>query len=86
MQLSFSAHSQEVLQTNSCPEPYGEQTYAHPEACDQFFLCVNGTLSVEQCENGLLYDGKGNVHHHCNYYHDVDCGTRKANSKYNWPR
>ncbi|XP_065202225.1 protein obstructor-E-like [Planococcus citri] len=77
--LAFSqAQSQHFLQSNSCPETYGEQTYHHPELCDHFVLCVNGSLSVEQCENGLLYDGKGNVHQHCNYYWDVDCGTRKA--------
>lgn len=37
---------------------------------------------MEQCENGLLYDGKGNVHNHCNYHWDVDCGTRKADSEF----
>lgn len=74
-----SVQSQEYLQSNSCPESYGEQTYAIPDHCDQFVLCVNGSLSIEQCENGLLYDGKGNVHNHCNYYWDVDCGPRKAN-------
>lgn len=79
----FLVLGQEFLQSNSCPESYGEQVYAHPEACDQFVLCLNGTLSVEQCENGLLYDGKGDVHNHCNYYHEVDCGSRKADSEYN---
>ncbi|XP_055389952.1 protein obstructor-E isoform X2 [Condylostylus longicornis] len=60
-----------------CPEPYGEQAYGHPEQCDQFFLCTNGTLTLETCENGLLFDGKGNAHNHCNYNWAVDCGTRK---------
>ncbi|CAB3378169.1 protein obstructor-E [Cloeon dipterum] len=64
--------------TADCPEPYGVQTYAHPEYCDHFFKCTNGTLTLEQCENGLLYDGKGNVHEHCNYHWAVECGTRKA--------
>ncbi|KAH9645787.1 hypothetical protein HF086_012514 [Spodoptera exigua] len=31
----------------ACPEQYGVQAYAHPELCDQFFLCTNGTLTVE---------------------------------------
>lgn len=65
-----------------CPEPFGVQTYEHPEACDHFFLCVNGTLSLEQCENGLLYDGKGAVHNHCNYHWGVDCGHRKAEREF----
>ncbi|PZC74956.1 protein obstructor-E [Helicoverpa armigera] len=62
----------------ACPEQYGVQAYAHPELCDQFFLCTNGTLTVETCENGLLFDGKGAVHNHCNYHWAVDCGGRKA--------
>ncbi|XP_028169327.1 protein obstructor-E [Ostrinia nubilalis] len=62
----------------ACPEQHGVQAYAHPELCDQFFLCTNGTLTVETCENGLLFDGKGAVHNHCNYNWAVDCGTRKA--------
>lgn len=37
----------------------------------------SGTLTLEQCENGLLFDGKGNVHNHCNYNWAVDCGARK---------
>ncbi|XP_026461601.1 protein obstructor-E-like [Ctenocephalides felis] len=60
----------------ACPEQHGEQAYAHPEQCDQFFLCTNGTLTLETCENGLLFDGKGAVHNHCNYNWAVDCGHR----------
>ncbi|CRK90710.1 CLUMA_CG004403, isoform A [Clunio marinus] len=60
-----------------CPEAYGVQAYAHPENCDQFFLCTNGTLTLETCENGLLFDGKGGVHNHCNYNWAVDCAERK---------
>ncbi|KAJ8682729.1 hypothetical protein QAD02_018521 [Eretmocerus hayati] len=59
-----------------CPEPFGEQAYAHPDSCHLFFLCTNGTLSIETCENGLLFDGKGAVHNHCNYNWAVDCGNR----------
>lgn len=65
--------------SSECPEKVGEQTYAHPELCDQFYLCTNGTLTLEQCGNGLLYDGKGGAaYHHCNYHWAVDCGSRKA--------
>ena len=60
----------------SCSEPYGLQTYPHPKNCDQFYKCENGTLTLETCENGLLFDGKGGVHNHCNYYWAVDCEGR----------
>lgn len=61
-----------------CPEKFGEQAYAHPELCDHFFLCVNGTLTLEQCENGLIFTGKGGVHNHCAYNWDFknECGDR----------
>ncbi|NP_001165854.1 cuticular protein analogous to peritrophins 3-D1 precursor [Nasonia vitripennis] len=62
----------------TCPEPWGVQAYPHPEDCGSFFLCTNGTLSLEHCENGLLFDGKGAVHNHCNYNWAVHCGHRKA--------
>lgn len=65
-------------QSSQCPEKHGEQTYLHPEYCDQFYLCTNGTLTLEQCGNGLLYDGKGAAYHHCNYHWAVECGNRKA--------
>jgi hypothetical protein len=41
------------------------------------FKCENGTLTEEQCENGLAYDGHGHVHNYCNYNWAVDCGKRK---------
>lgn len=69
---------QEYSGSSQCPEQHGEQTYVHPDYCDQFYLCTNGTLTLEQCGNGLLYDGKGAAYHHCNYHWAVDCGNRKA--------
>lgn len=69
-------------QASQCPEKHGEQTYPHPDYCDQFYLCTNGTLTLEQCGNGLLYDGKGAAYHHCNYHWAVDCGSRKAERTY----
>lgn len=66
---------------SQCPEQYGEQAYAHPQDCDHFFLCTNGTLTLETCENGLLFDGKGGVHNHCNYNWAVDCGERQHDRK-----
>lgn len=71
-----------VQDAPTCPEQHGVQAYAHPESCNLFFLCTNGTLTVEQCENGLLFDGKGAVHNHCNYHWAVHCGERKADCKY----
>ncbi|KAK8722058.1 hypothetical protein OTU49_012457 [Cherax quadricarinatus] len=63
---------------SSCPEQYGLQLYPHPASCNQFYKCANGTLSLETCENGLLFDGTGAVHNHCNYHWSVKCGDRKA--------
>lgn len=68
----------ESVASQGCPEQYGVQTYEDPEYCDQFYLCVNGTLTHERCENGLLFDGHGNIHNHCNYNWAVECGNRKA--------
>jgi len=60
-----------------CPERWGVQVYPHPTHCDHFYRCENGTLTHETCANGLLFDGKGSVHNHCNYYWAVECGERK---------
>merc|ERR1711953_430546 len=60
----------------TCPEPYGLQVYPHEQYCDKFYKCVNGTLTEEVCENGLAFDGYGDVHNHCNYNWAVDCGKR----------
>merc|ERR1712203_322001 len=57
-----------------CPESYGVQTYPDEKYCDRFFKCTNGTLTEEVCENGLVYDGHGNIHNHRNYNWAVDCG------------
>ena len=40
--------------------------------------CENGTLTEEICENGLAYDGHGNVYNHCNYNWAVDCGDAQS--------
>lgn len=36
----------------------------------------NGTLTLETCENGLLFDGEGGVHNYCKYYWNTNCGDR----------
>ncbi|XP_076065207.1 protein obstructor-E-like [Oratosquilla oratoria] len=62
-----------------CEQDYGVQVYPHPTSCHQFTKCVNGTLTQEVCENGLLFDGKGaDVYNHCNYYWAVNCEGREA--------
>ncbi|PSN49919.1 Protein obstructor-E [Blattella germanica] len=76
--LKFAVQAGVLLHVPACPEPYGVQTYAHPDLCDHYFKCTNGSVTLEKCENGLLYDGKGNVHNHCNYNWAVECGNRKA--------
>ncbi|XP_017870537.1 PREDICTED: peritrophin-1 [Drosophila arizonae] len=76
--LAFIAYANALaVGTPECPEKHGVQAYAHTENCDQFFLCTNGTLTLETCENGLLFDGKGAVHNHCNYNWAVDCKGRQ---------
>uniref|UniRef100_T1J190 Chitin-binding type-2 domain-containing protein n=1 Tax=Strigamia maritima TaxID=126957 RepID=T1J190_STRMM len=66
-----------TIAVNACPELEGIQVYPHATSCDQFFLCVNGSLTLETCPNGLLFDGLGAVAHFCTYNWQVDCGDRK---------
>merc|ERR1712154_623407 len=68
--------AQSSAQYAGCPETYGVQVYPHEQYCDKFYKCVNGTLTEEICENGLVFDGYGDVHNHCNYNWAVDCGKR----------
>lgn len=87
MYMSFNsgyilAHGAALFGPPQCPEIYGVHAYPHPEDCGSFFLCTNGTLTYEHCENGLLFDGHGNIHHHCNYNWAVDCGQRKPDCMY----
>ncbi|CAG0891659.1 unnamed protein product [Darwinula stevensoni] len=67
----------ELRELTSCPEHEGLQLYPHPKYCDQFYKCANGTLSLETCENGLLFDGKGSVYNYCNYHWAVECGQAR---------
>lgn len=78
--LVLSAQGQELHDVGipPCPDVYGLAVHAHPEFCDKFFKCENGTLTLETCENGLLFDGKGAVHNHCNYNWAVHCDKRLA--------
>ena len=53
------------------------QVYEDPLSCNHYFKCANGTLSYEQCENGLLFEPAtalaGAVHNHCSYNWAAQC-------------
>ncbi|XP_054161173.1 protein obstructor-E-like [Oppia nitens] len=55
-----------------CP-PEGIYAYEHPKACDQYFLCTNGSLTHEFCPNGLAHAIDGAVYGFCTYNWKVDC-------------
>ena len=41
------------------------QVYPNPDSCHQFYKCANGTLTLETCGNGLLFNEvllSGHVH------------------------
>ena len=67
---------------DSCPVFDGVQVYADPASCHQFYKCENGTMSLESCENGLLFDQEmaltDAIHNYCVYQWKVDCGDRLA--------
>lgn len=72
---------QQQQQTDGqCPEQEGLQVYPHPDSCNHFYRCANGTLSLETCGNGLLFNEAtslgGAAHHHCSYNWQTDCGNR----------
>jgi len=63
-----------------CPEPEGLQVYPDPDSCNQFYKCANGTITLETCGNGLLYNEAtslaGAAHNHCSYIWQSNCGNR----------
>jgi hypothetical protein len=59
-----------------CP-PEGLYHYPHPEDCDKYYLCRNGTLTYEECPNGLLYQEHGAVFEFCAYNWNVECPKEK---------
>ena len=65
-----------------CPVFDGVQVYADPASCNQFYKCENGSMSLETCENGLLFDQEmaltDAIHNYCVYQWKVDCGDRLA--------
>jgi len=64
-----------------CPEETKKVLlYEDPGSCNRFFKCVNGTMTLEECENGLLFDQSlahdEAIHNFCVYMWKVDCGSR----------
>ena len=53
-----------------------------PTSCFKFYKCANGTLTLETCGNGLLFDERrglaGSAHNHCSYNWEAECGDRPA--------
>lgn len=74
----------QIITDTQCPESEGLQLYPHPDSCNNFYKCANGTLTLETCGNGLLFDEKrglaGSTHNHCSYIWEADCGGRKNDS------
>ncbi|XP_015788706.1 protein obstructor-E [Tetranychus urticae] len=60
-----------------CPGE-GLYTAAHQTDCDKYYLCRNGTLTLENCPNGLLYGVQGAVYEFCVHNWKIDCQGRKA--------
>jgi len=56
-----------------------------PESCNSFYKCENGTVTLQECENGLLFDESmaltDAVHEYCVYNWKVDCGARPRDDK-----
>ena len=70
----------QLVQGVECPEPEGLQVYPNPDSCNQFYKCANGTLTLETCGNGLLFNEAtslaGSSHNHCTYIWQSSCGNR----------
>jgi hypothetical protein len=80
--LLKSNETGELLEEIQCPE-IGELSYGHEEECDRYYLCINGTLTFEQCPNGLLHIGlHGAVYGHCGFPWNVNCGKKKIRKSF----
>jgi len=70
----------ELVTGVECPEPEGLQVYPNPDSCHQFYKCANGTLTLETCGNGLLFNEAkglaGAAANHCSYNWETECGDR----------
>jgi len=70
----------ELVTGVECPELEGLQVYPNPDSCHQFYKCANGTLTLETCGNGLLFNEAtslaGSAAHHCSYNWQTECVDR----------
>jgi len=79
----FQANQQQQpLVRNQQQSCQGDDVYVDedPTSCNNFYLCANGTVSLQTCENGLLFDSSmaltDAVHNYCVYNWKVDCKDR----------
>ncbi|XP_023337721.1 protein obstructor-E [Eurytemora carolleeae] len=64
-----------------CQVSESVQVYEDLNSCNSFYKCENGTITLQECENGLLFDEElaltDAVHNYCVYNWKVDCGARR---------
>ena len=68
---------QSSIPHDGCPLE-GIHHYPHDTDCEKYYLCVNGTGSLQTCPNGLLYQEHGAVYEFCAYYWNVPCPEGKT--------
>lgn len=77
--LSIPGHCPVQCQPPQEGCPYeGLYHYPHETDCEKYYLCRNGTGTLEECPNGLLYQEHGAVYEFCAYYWKVDCPKGKT--------
>merc|ERR1711963_54116 len=66
-----------------CPDE-GVHVYPDPQSCNRFYKCEEGQVSLETCENGLLFDESmaltDAIHNYCVYNWKADCEGRNADN------
>ena len=69
--------AQSSIPREGCP-PEGVFHYDHDTDCEKYYLCVNGTGSLQTCPNGLLHQEHGAVYEFCAYHWNVQCPEGKT--------
>ncbi|KZC07073.1 putative chitinase 3, partial [Dufourea novaeangliae] len=62
------------LLPNGCPS-MGTIELPHEYNCHQYYMCVDGVQSVQNCKNGLNFD---KVKGMCTWWNEVNCGERRG--------
>ncbi|XP_049296164.1 peritrophin-1-like [Anopheles funestus] len=70
-------HQDKVL-CHNCTEKTGVQILPHPQNCNQFIICSNGTSFISQCEEGYGFDRRTQV---CNPLKRVNCEQQQCPDK-----